>query len=76
MGHEYADVEQPFIDQCVAMGWQAPTGDKDQPALTGRGSFKEVIQNPPCASVCMPSTPAPTASPGWIRRGCLKRSAP
>lgn len=44
MGHEYDDVERPFIDQCVGMGWQEQTGDKDNPALTGRDSFKQVIQ--------------------------------
>ena len=43
MGHEYTDVEKPFIDQCVAMGWQPQTGTKDDPGLTGRASFKEVI---------------------------------
>nr|WP_279183798.1 HsdR family type I site-specific deoxyribonuclease [Acetobacter syzygii] len=43
MGHEYNDVEKPFIDQCVGMGWIAQTGSKDDPGLTGRTSFREVI---------------------------------
>ncbi|WP_114835628.1 HsdR family type I site-specific deoxyribonuclease [Agrobacterium tumefaciens] len=44
MLHEYIDVEKPFIDQCVAMGWQQQTGTKDTPGLTGRTTFKDVVQ--------------------------------
>lgn len=43
MGHEYTDVEKPFIDQCVAIGWHAQAGTKDDPDTTGRDNFKQTI---------------------------------
>ena len=43
MGHEYDDVELPFLNQCRAMGWQVQEGSKDDPTLTGRSSFKQVM---------------------------------
>lgn len=49
MGPEYTDVEKPFIDQCVAMGWVWAEGSKDDPAKTGRTSFKEGLQE---ATLC------------------------
>lgn len=43
MGHEYDDVELPFLNQCRAMGWQVQEGSKDDPTLTGRSSFRDVM---------------------------------
>lgn len=34
---EYTEVEQPFIDQFVQMGWKYTTGSLDHPPATGRG---------------------------------------
>lgn len=65
MGHEYTDVEKPFIDQCVAMGWQAQTGTKDDPALTGRSSFKEVISEATLRERLRAINPGPDGRP-WL----------
>lgn len=65
MGHEYEDVEKPFIDQCVAMGWQAQVGDKETPALTGRSSFKQVIQDATLRGCLRALNPGPDGQP-WL----------
>jgi type I restriction enzyme R subunit len=44
MGWELNDVEQPFVAQLQALGWTHITGSLDNPAVTGRASFTEVIQ--------------------------------
>ena len=40
---EFTQVEQPFIDQLVSMGWVYTPGDVDDPAATGRETFREVF---------------------------------
>jgi len=65
MGHEYADVEKPFIDQCVAMGWTTQTGTKDDPSLTGRTSFKEVIAEATLRDRLRAINPGPDGLP-WL----------
>lgn len=42
-GPEYTEVEQPFIDQLVRMGWKHTTGSLDDPLATKRESFREVL---------------------------------
>src|SRR3954466_10147337 len=42
-GPELTEVEQPFIDQLVSMGWKYTTGSLDFPTVTGRESFREVL---------------------------------
>src|SRR5690625_2061173 len=44
IGSEYHDVELPFIQQLIAQGWEHVAGALDDPRATGRGSFREVIQ--------------------------------
>lgn len=44
MGWELDDVERPFVEQLLGMGWRYAEGDLDDPARTGRTSFSEVIQ--------------------------------
>lgn len=65
MGHEFDDVEQPFIGQCVAMGWQAQTGTMDDPALTGRTNFKEVIVEATLRERLRAINPGPDGKP-WL----------
>jgi type I restriction enzyme R subunit len=43
-GPEYAGVELPFIQQLQGMGWGYIEGSVDDPAVTGRDSFAQVIQ--------------------------------
>jgi type I restriction enzyme R subunit len=44
MGWELEDVEKPFVAQLQALGWTHIEGCLDDPAITGRASFAEVIQ--------------------------------
>lgn len=44
MGWELNDVEKPFVAQLQALGWAYNAGSLDDPAITGRTSFAEVIQ--------------------------------
>lgn len=73
MGHEYDDVEKPFIDQCVSMGWTAPTGSKHDPALTGRTSFKEVIAEATLRERLRAINPGPDGQP-WLDEARLSEA--
>lgn len=43
---EYTDVEKPFIDQLVGQGWEFLAGSVDDPVVTHRESFAEVVMEP------------------------------
>ena len=45
-GPEYKDVEKPFIDQLVSQGWEFLAGSVDDPAVTHRESFAQVVMEP------------------------------
>lgn len=42
-GPEHTDVEKPFVDQLVGMGWVYTPGDLDDPRKTGRETFHDVF---------------------------------
>lgn len=42
-GPEYTDVERPFIEQLKGLGWNYIEGSPDDPAVTHRHSFSQVI---------------------------------
>ena len=42
-GAEYIDVEKPFIDQLVGMGWAYTPGDLEDASKTGREGFHDVL---------------------------------
>ena len=44
MGWELEDVEKPFVTQLQGLGWTHIEGSIDDPSVTGRSSFTEVIQ--------------------------------
>lgn len=44
MACELETVERPFVEQLQSMGWRHVEGDLDDPAVTGRTSFTEVVQ--------------------------------
>ncbi|MFQ2739959.1 type I restriction endonuclease subunit R [Aeromonas caviae] len=44
MGWELEEVEKPFVAQLQALGWLHIEGSIDDPAVTGRTNFAEVIQ--------------------------------
>ncbi len=45
MGWELEDVEKPFVAQLQGLGWTHIEGSLDDPAVTGRTRFAEVIQS-------------------------------
>lgn len=45
-GPEYTEVERPFIDQLTGQGWEYIAGSVDDPAVTHRESFAQVIMEP------------------------------
>jgi type I site-specific restriction-modification system R (restriction) subunit len=45
-GPEYTDVEKPFIDQLVEQRWEHLAGSVDDPAVTHRTSFAQVVMEP------------------------------
>ena len=44
MSWELSEVEKPFVAQLVGMGWRHIEGDIDDPAVTGRARFAQVVQ--------------------------------
>ncbi len=42
-GPEWTEVEEPFLDQLASMGWQTVIGSLEDPSVTGRDSFREVL---------------------------------
>ena len=44
MGWELSEVEKPFVAQLVGMGWRHIAGDLDDPVVTGRARFAQVVQ--------------------------------
>ncbi|KWF79231.1 restriction endonuclease subunit R [Burkholderia cepacia] len=44
MGWEIEDVERPLVAQLLVLGWSHVAGSLDDPGVTGRTSFAEVIQ--------------------------------
>lgn len=65
MGHEYDDVEKPFLDQCRAMGWQVQEGSKDDPTLTGRNTFRDTIAEATLRERLRAINPGPDGQP-WL----------
>jgi len=65
MGHEYDDVELPFLNQCRAMGWQVQEGSKDDPTLTGRVTFRDTIAEATLRDRLRAINPGPDGQP-WL----------
>ena len=42
-GPEWTQVEEPFLNQLASMGWKVVMGNLDEPSVTGRESFREVL---------------------------------
>ena len=65
MGWELEDVEKPFVAQLQALGWAYTEGSLDNPALTGRSSFTEVIQERVLRERLRALNPGPDGQP-WL----------
>jgi type I restriction enzyme R subunit len=64
-GPELADVELPFITQLTGLGWSHIDGSLDNPAVTGRTSFGEVIQEGVLRELLQALNPGPDGAP-WL----------
>jgi len=65
MGRELEDVEKPFVAQLQALGWEPIEGSIDDPALTGRTGFAEVIQEGVLREQLRAINPGPDGAP-WL----------
>jgi type I restriction enzyme R subunit len=65
MGWELEDVEKPFVAQLLTLGWEHIAGDLDDPSVTGRTSFSEVIQESVLRSQLRALNPGPDGQP-WL----------
>lgn len=65
MGWELADVEKPFVAQLQALDWAYTEGSLETPALTGRSSFTEVIQEGVLRERLRALNPGPDGQP-WL----------
>lgn len=65
MGWELEDVEKPFVAQLQALGWAHIEGSLDDPAVTGRSSFAEVIQEETLRQQLHALNPGPDGRP-WL----------
>ncbi|WP_024303213.1 type I restriction endonuclease subunit R [Pseudogulbenkiania sp. MAI-1] len=65
MGWELEDVEKPFVAQLQTLGWDHVEGSLDDPAVTGRTSFAEVIQERVLREQLRALNPGPDGAP-WL----------
>ncbi|MFO1352033.1 MAG: type I restriction endonuclease subunit R [Gammaproteobacteria bacterium] len=73
MGWELDDVEKPFVAQLVALGWNHVEGSLDDPAITGRANFAEVIQEFVLRERLRALNPGPDGKP-WLDDGRLSEA--
>jgi type I restriction enzyme, R subunit len=73
MGWELEDVERPFVAQLLALGWVYTEGSLDAPALTGRSSFTEVIQEGVLRERLRALNPGPDGQP-WLDEARLSEA--
>lgn len=65
MGWELEDVEKPFVAQLQSLGWMHIEGSIDDPAITGRSNFSEVIQEGTLREQLRALNPGPDSEP-WL----------
>lgn len=65
MGWELEDVEKPFVAQLQALGWQHIEGSIDDPSVTARTGFAEVIQEKVLRCQLRALNPGPDGTP-WL----------
>lgn len=73
MGWELEDVEKPFVAQLQALGWAYTEGSLETPALTGRSSFTEVIQEGVLRERLRALNPGPDGQP-WLDEARLSEA--
>jgi type I restriction enzyme R subunit len=72
-GPEFELVEQPFLDQLIAMGWSLTTGSRDFPSASGRESFREVLLTSDVRAALHRINRDPAGQP-WLDEGRLTQA--
>lgn len=62
---ELYEVEHPFVDQLVGMGWKHTTGNPHTPSATGRRSFRDVLLEDDLRKALRRINPGPDGEP-WL----------
>jgi type I restriction enzyme R subunit len=73
MGWELEDVEKPFVAQLQALGWSHSEGSIDDPSVTGRSRFTEVIQEGVLRERLRALNPGPDGQP-WLDEARLSEA--
>jgi type I restriction enzyme R subunit len=73
MGWELDDVEKPFVAQLQSLGWAYTEGSLDTPAVTGRSSFTEAIQEGVLRERLRALNPGPDGQP-WLDEARLSEA--
>lgn len=73
MGWELNDVESPFVAQLEQLGWTHTAGSLDDPAVTGRTYFSEVIQEAALRERLRAINPGPDGQP-WLDEARLSEA--
>ena len=73
MGWELDDVEKPFVAQLQALSWTHIEGSLDNPAVTGRSSFTEVIQEGLLRAQLLALNPGPDGQ-AWLDEARLSEA--
>jgi len=73
MGWELEDVEKPFVAQLQAQGWSHIEGSIDDPSVTGRSRFAEVIQEGVLRERVRALNPGPDGQP-WLDEARLSEA--
>ena len=66
MGSELEDVQRPFVAHLQRLGWTHIGGNLDSPALTGRASFADVIQEGVLREQLSKINPGPDGIAPWL----------
>lgn len=73
MGWELEDVEKPFVAQLQVLGWTHIEGSLDDPRITGRNNFAEVIQEGVLREQLSALNPGPDGRP-WLNDASLSEA--
>ncbi|ALJ71639.1 Type-1 restriction enzyme R protein [Burkholderia pseudomallei] len=73
MGWELEDVEKPLVAQLQVLGWTHIEGSLDDPRITGRNNFAEVIQEGVLREQLRALNPGPDGRP-WLNDASLSEA--
>jgi type I restriction enzyme R subunit len=72
-GSEYSEVEKPFLDQLEGLGWTVIEGDKWDPSVSERETFREVLLEGRLRKALLELNPGPDGHP-WLDESRLSEA--